>query len=79
MLMQAADILESLQSRDDIGRVTLFWAFPLVDAYGNTSTETVMKATFYKDTISKINFDNFDYNNIPVICDDFYQHAALNG
>lgn len=38
-----------------------------------------MKATFYKDTISKINFDNFDYNNIPVICDDFYQHAALNG
>lgn len=79
MLLQAADILESLQSRDDIGRVTLFWSFPLVDAYGNTSTETVMKATFYKDTISKINFDNFDYNNIPVICDDFYQHAALNG
>jgi len=79
MLMQAADILEALQSRDDIGRVTLFWSLPLVDAYGNTFTDTVMKATFYKETIDKINFSNFDYNNIPVICDDFYQHAALNG
>lgn len=78
MLLQAADILESLQSRDDIGRVSLFWSFPLVDAYGNTSTETVMKVTFYKDTLDKINFENFDSDNIPEICDDFYQHAALN-
>lgn len=78
MLLQATDILNSLQSRDDIGRVTLFWSFPLVDAHGNTSTETVMKATFYKETIDNINFDSFDFNSIPEICDDYYQHAALN-
>lgn len=79
MLIQANNILCTLQSRDDIGCISLFWSFPLVDTYGNSSTETVMKVTFYKGTLDKINFENFDYNNIPEICDDYYQHAALNG
>lgn len=79
MLIQANDILSALQSRDDIGYISLFWSFPLVDIYGNSSMETVMKVTFYKETLDKINFEKFDYNNIPEICDAYYQHAALNG
>ena len=33
---------------------------------------------FNNETIKKINFDNFDYNNIPSIADEWWNHQALN-
>lgn len=52
--------------------------YPLQDSYGNISEDIVIKATFNNETIKKINFDNFDYNNIPSIADEWWNHQALN-
>lgn len=46
--------------------------------HGNISEDIVIKATFNNETIKKINFDNFDYNNIPSIADEWWNHQALN-
>ena len=77
MWMEATDILRELQPRTDLERVTIFWSFPLIDSYGNSTTETVMKVLFEKETLDKINFERFDWNNIPDIADEYYEHAAL--
>lgn len=78
MLIQANDILKALQSRTDISEIGLFWTFPLIDSYGNSSSQTVMKVFLKKETLDKINFDNFDWNKFPEIADDYYEHAALS-
>lgn len=77
MLIQANDILEELQPLDEIAQVCLFWTFPLVDAYGNTRTDTVMKILIKKETLNKINFENFDWNKLPTIADEYHESAAL--
>lgn len=78
MLMDTKDILQTLQPRDDISEITFFWSFPLVDAYGNTSEDTIMKVNISKETLGKINFERFDYNSIPDIADDYFEHTALS-
>ncbi|MDF1495470.1 hypothetical protein [Caproiciproducens sp. CPB-2] len=78
MLIQANDILKALQPRSDIAQVCLFWSFPLTDSYGNTSEQNVMKILVKKDTLDKINFENFDWNKYPEIADDYYENAALS-
>lgn len=78
MLMNTKDILQTLQLRDDISEITFFWSFPLVDAYGNTSEDTIMKVNISKETLGKINFERFDYNSIPDIADDYFEHIALS-
>lgn len=75
---EARDILESLQGYEEITRIALFWTFPLIDAYGNETEENVMKIQFEKETLQKINFDNFDWSNFPDIADDYFEHAALS-
>lgn len=77
MLIQANDILKELQPRPEIAQMCLFWSFPLTDSYGNTKEETVMKILIKKETLDKINFDNFDWNKIPEIADDYNEHSAL--
>lgn len=78
MLIEANNILEYLQPRSDISRIALFWTLPLVDTFGNTAEDTVMKIQLEKDTLDKINFDDFDWNKYPDIADDYFEHAALS-
>lgn len=77
MLIQAKEILEELQPLEEITQVCLFWTFPLVDVYGNEKTDTVMKILIKKETLKKINFENFDWNKFPTIADDYHESAAL--
>ena len=78
MLIESCDILQYLQPREEMSEITIFWSFPLVDNYGNTKDETVLKINFDKATLDKINFDNFDYNKIPDIANDCFIHLALS-
>lgn len=77
MLYEARDILQALQGRDDVSEITMFWSFPLVDTYGNTEEGTIYKVNISKATLDNINFERFDYKNIPDIADDFFEHPAL--
>jgi len=78
MWVQANDILKELQSRSEIAQVCIFWSFPLIDSYGNSKDENVMKILIKRETLQNINFDNFDWNKFPEIADDYYEHAALS-
>lgn len=77
ILIQANDILKSLQSRPEIAQVCLFWSMQLVDSYGNKSDWNVVKILIKKETLDKISFNNFDWNKLPEIADDYYEHASL--
>lgn len=78
MLLQGYDILKALQGRDDLSEIVMRWTFPLLDAYGNSFEDVVMKIDITRATLEKINFDNFAFENLPGVADEYYQHAALN-
>jgi len=52
--------------------------YPLQDVYGNVEEQIVIKATFKKKTIKKIDFDNIISENIPIIADEWWNHPAIN-
>lgn len=77
MYMDISNVLKGIQKDIDVN-VDINVTYPLQDSYGNISEDIVIKATFNNETIKKINFDNFDYNNIPFIADEWWNHNALN-
>lgn len=77
MWMEGTDILKTLQSCENISEIVLYWSFPMVDAYGNSVTETVMKIDVSKETLDNINFERFIFENLPEIADEYFEHAAL--
>ncbi|GHV32359.1 hypothetical protein FACS18949_03010 [Clostridia bacterium] len=78
ILSSSSKVLKELQPRSDISQVCFLWSFPLVDSFGNTSNDVVVKILLYKETIDKINFDSFDWNQFSNIADDFYLNPALS-
>ena len=77
MYMYISNVLKGIQKDINVN-VDINVTYPLQDSYGNISEDIVIKATFNNETIKKINFDNFDYNNIPSIADEWWNHQALN-
>ena len=77
MYMDISNVLKGIQNDINVN-VDINVTYPLQDSYGNISEDIVIKATFNNETIKKINFDNFDYNNIPSIADEWWNHQALN-
>lgn len=53
----------------DFKTVTVFGSFPMQDKFGNSSESTVINIGFNKETVYKINFDNFIRKNIYSIAD----------
>ena len=78
ILLSASQLLSALQARNDISQVNLNYSFTLVDAYGNGSSETVLKMSLTADTLKKINFDLFDEENFSVVADDYFEHVELS-
>lgn len=62
------DILKSIQTIIDTD-VRICVTFPIIDIYGNSQEQMVIKADYKLDTIKKINFDNFLSDNVPYIAD----------
>ncbi|MBM6751314.1 hypothetical protein H6A65_07385 [Mediterraneibacter glycyrrhizinilyticus] len=76
MYMDMSNVLKAIQNDVDVN-VDINVTYPLQDTYGNVSDYTVIKATFNNDTIKRINFDNFNYDDIPSIADEWWNHPAL--
>lgn len=77
MYMDISNVLKEIQKNIDVN-VDFNVTYPLQDSYGNISEDIVIKASFNNETIKEINFDNFDYNNLPSIADEWWNHNALN-
>lgn len=77
MWKDTSDMLKDIAKEKDISEVVFFWKFELEDTYGNKKNENVMKITYNRETIDKINFDNFSFNNIPTTANQYWQHPAV--
>lgn len=70
-------VLKELKDNQDMKTVSFMIIFPMQDAYGKSSNDTVMKAEFNAEIRAKINFENFISKNIPVIAQNYWEHPAI--
>lgn len=76
--IDATDLLKTVaQSGIEFNNIYLMGYFPLVDAYGNSKEENVVTLQFSKETVEKINWDGFLYDNIYLVADDATIHPAV--
>ncbi|WP_243855034.1 hypothetical protein, partial [Halalkalibacterium halodurans] len=73
------DLLKEFDQLDsvDVNNVMFSWQVPLVDAYGNEDLGEVMRINLSGETLSKINFDNFNYDNFPIVSDEYWEHPVF--
>ncbi|MBY0037141.1 hypothetical protein H7U08_11240 [Bacillus cereus] len=72
------NILKKLSKEKEIQKVVLVWKAELTDTYGNKKSDPVMKMNIDRESLDKINFKNFDHNNIPNVVKDYWEHPAYN-
>ncbi|KAB2337670.1 hypothetical protein F7731_08745 [Cytobacillus depressus] len=78
MLNSITSTLKELQNENEIETIFFMIIFPLVDQYGNSEDGTIAKVEISKETLDKINFKNFVYNQIPNIADEYWEHPAVS-
>lgn len=77
MYIDIYNILKEIQEYIDVN-VDFNIIYPLQDVYGNTREDIVIKASYNNDTIKKIDFENFLWENIPSVADEWWNHNAAN-
>jgi hypothetical protein len=77
------DIRDMLKEIDLVGipysyqSILFDGTFSMVDIYGNAEESRVILATYTRESIDLINWENFITDNIPVIAATWYQHPAF--
>lgn len=72
------NILIRLSKEKEIQKVIFVWKAELTDTYGNKKSDPVMKMNIDRESLDKINFKNFDHNNIPNVVKDYWEHPTYN-
>lgn len=75
-LMPATAFLEEIQEME-FNRVHISADGKFVDQYGKESNQNAVYLVISKETMEKINFDNFNWRNLPDIADDFWMHQSM--
>jgi hypothetical protein len=78
--LDGVNILKAIRGVPEHDRykgVVLKGTYPLVDQLGNSSEETVIRATYERRTLERINFDGIDYKKIFDIADSGSTHPAF--
>jgi len=76
--MDSKKILQPLSKLDGLDIIIIHWYYPLVDTYGNEKDGIVMSFEINKETLNKINWDNFLTDNIPNVVSNYSEHQAFN-
>ena len=75
------DVLNVLRAvRDsniDVSRVTMRGSRSLIDIYGNANEGDVVRVSYDKDTMDRVNFDNVRTDNAWIIADESWIHPAF--
>lgn len=72
------DFMKAMNSQDEVIQATLIVQAPLTDHYGNVENGDVMVVLMSKETLNKINFNNFNAENISAVADSYWEHPALS-
>lgn len=75
--MSIFNIMKNIHEQKDIETLAFNITYPLVDKYGNSSDQIVLKVEFTRSTLDKINYENFDFNNIGDVADSYWEHQAI--
>jgi hypothetical protein len=81
MLSKAKDYFKEVIAHDEVQElyaVSLVYYFTLVDQLGNENERVVMIIDVTLETLNKINWSNFTYDNLPNVALTYYQHPAFN-
>ncbi|WP_433959077.1 hypothetical protein [Cytobacillus horneckiae] len=78
MWIKVTDVLDDLSKEEDIKNIDFGIVFPMQDQYGKESNDTVMTLSFSRETIDKIDFGNFQHDNIPNVADEYWHHPVFN-
>ncbi|MGG0209577.1 hypothetical protein [Bacillus mycoides] len=70
-------ILKELKNEKNISEIAFNYKYPMIDTYGNKSKEIVMKITLNRETLDKINYDNFSSENLPKIANQYWMHPGF--
>lgn len=77
ILLGMKDTLKDIKSFN-FNKVLIYIKFPVGDAYGNTSIKQVAFGFFKKEDIDKINFENFNCENIPNVATNYSQSPMFD-
>lgn len=78
MWQDVADVADALvDSHYTVRRLTMEGSLPLVDIYGNTSEDIVIRVAFDDQTLYRANWDSMDIHDIYMIADELYLHPAV--
>lgn len=78
MWMDSVKILEPFSSIEGVQNISIEWLFPLVDQHGNETDSRIMLFDFPKEVFEKVNWDNFNADNIPNVSEGYFEHPALS-
>lgn len=77
------DIYEMLEQFSDTAYpytdVAFRGTFGLVDQFGNVSEQAVVVVKYQRETVERINFDGFLFDNVYEIADEFWLHNVMQG
>lgn len=76
-LTSAEDVFKLLQNNDYVASVGVDVSLPLTDQYGNESEGNVLSVILSKEALDRINFDNFNIENLGDIAEHYYLHPDL--
>lgn len=77
-LKNTKEYMEKMKSLKEITRATLSIQVPLTDKYGNVKNGEVMRVMMNRETLDKINFENFNADDLETVADAYYEHKALS-
>lgn len=78
-LINATKIFKELYtSQLPIGEVCIFFKGDFIDKYGNQSEQTAVKIIMDLNTAQNINWQNFNWRNLPSVINNIYVHPSID-
>ncbi|WP_277586630.1 hypothetical protein [Psychrobacillus antarcticus] len=77
MLNNTVEFMKAMKSQEEVTQATLIVQAPLTDRYGNVEIDDVMVVLMSRETLIKINFNNFHPENLSAVADSYWEHPAL--
>lgn len=78
ILYSTVIFMKAMKSQDEVTQATLIVQAPLTDRYGNVEIGDVMVVLMSRETLNKINFNNFNAKNLSAVSDSYWEHPALS-
>ena len=78
LLYSTVNFMKAMNSQKEVTQATLIVQAPLTDRYGNVENGDVMIVLMSRETLNKINFNNFNVENVTAVADSYWEHPALS-